>query len=113
MTSKNEIATGFIEPDDVAESGYETAGSAGAKSETTSIASSLQEWLMENGKLSPSLTTAICMQDGLTPVGRRYHAYYGPDKNLMPTDEVLVPAERTEVTTDFVLDRTRAPRHPS
>ena len=21
-------------------------------------------------------------------LGRRYHIYYGPDKNLMPTDEV-------------------------
>ena len=62
MSSKNETATGFIEPDDVEESGYETTGSGSAKSETTSLASSLQEWLMENGKLNPSLTTVLSIR---------------------------------------------------
>lgn len=50
------------------ESGYETNSSK--QSDTTSLASSLEEYLEENG--------------------RRYHAYYGPDKNLMPTDAVRV-----------------------
>lgn len=69
--TKDTTATGFIEAEDYSGSGYETNASGG--SETTSLASSLQHYLEENG--------------------RRYHAYYGPDKNLMPTDEVsTIPA---------------------
>ena len=45
--AENEISTGFIEVDDDANSGYETTSSG--QSETTSLASSLQNWLMENG----------------------------------------------------------------
>lgn len=63
---RDTTATDFIEAEDYSGSGYETNESGG--SETTSLASSLQHYLEENG--------------------RRYHAYYGPDKNLMPTDEV-------------------------
>lgn len=44
----NEQSTGVIEPDDDTGSGYET-GSTQA-SETASLTSSLQEWMMENGK---------------------------------------------------------------
>lgn len=49
--------------------------------DTTSLASSLQEYLEENG--------------------RRYHAYYGPDKNLMPTDEV--EQERLDIHHELML----------
>ena len=66
-------STGLIEVDDC-NSGYETGSTT--QSDTTSLASSLQEWLVENG--------------------RRYHAYYGPDKNLMPTDEVRSSLERAD-----------------
>ena len=55
----------YIEADDDSTSGYE---SAGADSSTQSLASSLNKYLEENG--------------------RRYHAYYGADKNFNPTDNV-------------------------
>ena len=28
----------------------------------------------------------------ILPEGRRYHAYFGADKNMMPTDEVEYPS---------------------
>ncbi|KAI5845500.1 S-adenosyl-L-methionine-dependent methyltransferase [Tricharina praecox] len=42
--------------------------SAGYDSSTQSLTSSINEWIFENG--------------------RRYHVYFGAEKNLMPTDEV-------------------------
>ncbi|KAF8246547.1 S-adenosyl-L-methionine-dependent methyltransferase [Wilcoxina mikolae CBS 423.85] len=47
------------EKEDYASSGYDTS--------TASLSSSINEYIFENG--------------------RRYHAYFGVDKNLMPTDE--------------------------
>lgn len=44
------------------------SGIYSAATDTTSLASSIEEYLVENS--------------------RRYHAYYGPDKNLMPTDKI-------------------------
>lgn len=44
----NEQSIGVIEPDDDAESGYDTDSTL--ESATTSLASSMQEWMMENGK---------------------------------------------------------------
>ena len=70
--------TTFIEVDDSG-SGYETNGTVGT--DTTSLASSLQEYLVENG--------------------RRYHAYYGPDKNLMPTDDV--EQERLDIHHEIMM----------
>src|SRR5690554_6166725 len=76
-TPKHEISTGFIEADE--DTGYDTNSTA--QSETTSLSSSLQEWLVENG--------------------RRYHAYYGPDKNMMPTDEI--EQERLDIHHEILL----------
>ncbi|KAI5808402.1 S-adenosyl-L-methionine-dependent methyltransferase [Pyronema omphalodes] len=45
----------------------EDYGSAGYDTSTASLSSSVNQYIFENG--------------------RRYHAYYGPDKYLMPTDE--------------------------
>ncbi|KAI5809429.1 S-adenosyl-L-methionine-dependent methyltransferase [Pyronema omphalodes] len=44
------------------------SASSGAGSSTQSLTESIQEYVFENG--------------------RRYHAYYGKDKNLLPTDEI-------------------------
>lgn len=44
------------------------SASSGYGSSTQSLTQSIQEYVFENG--------------------RRYHAYYGKDKNLLPTDEV-------------------------
>lgn len=63
--------TELIEVEDY-NSGYETGSTN--QTDTTSLSSSLQEWMVENG--------------------RRYHAYYGPDKNLMPTGEVCSSLDR-------------------
>ena len=45
----NELLNGIIEPEDDSGSGYET--STTLESETTSLTSSLQEWMVENGKI--------------------------------------------------------------
>ncbi|KAF8533825.1 putative TAM domain methyltransferase [Trichophaea hybrida] len=42
--------------------------SSGYNTSTASVTSSVNEYIFENG--------------------RRYHAYFGPDKNMMPTDEI-------------------------
>ena len=77
-------AIGHIDVDDLDQpsiEGYESC-STGLLSDTTSLASSLKRsWLMENG--------------------RRYHAYYGPDKNLMPTDET--EQERLDIHHEIML----------
>lgn len=63
LMSNETTATGFIEVDSLVGRGSEYL-------DTKSLTDSLQEYLVENG--------------------RRYHVYYGPDKNLMPTDEVHI-----------------------
>ena len=52
MTSPiKEPTSSILEADDGAESGYETSSTK--QSDTTSLASSLQEYLVENGKSTP------------------------------------------------------------
>lgn len=41
------------------------------------------------------------MEEYLVENGRRYHAYYGPDKNLMPSDEI--EKERLDVHHEIML----------
>jgi hypothetical protein len=63
---------------DYATSGYETG--------STSLSSTVNEYVFENGTyLNDRLKQPQSHADF---VGRRYHAYYGTDKNLLPTDEV-------------------------
>ncbi|KAI5845348.1 S-adenosyl-L-methionine-dependent methyltransferase [Tricharina praecox] len=57
----------FIEVDPAAYGGGDGYESAGYDSSTVSLSSSINEYIFENG--------------------RRYHAYFGREKNLLPTDE--------------------------
>jgi hypothetical protein len=68
-------------PDDDA---YE---SAGYETSSASLTSSVNEYVFENGAKLLVVTAVANLTR--THVGRRYHAYFGVDKNLMPTDEVL------------------------
>jgi hypothetical protein len=74
-------ARGQMDPKDTdyATSGYETG--------STSLSSTANDYVFENGSyLLPrwlNLPHANAEFEG-----RRYHAYYGTDKNLLPTDEV-------------------------
>jgi hypothetical protein len=63
---------------DYATSGYETG--------STSLSSTVNEYVFENGTYLPNCLTLPLGNADFK--GRRYHAYYGTDKNLMPTDEV-------------------------
>lgn len=74
--------------DDYESSGYETS--------TASLTSSINNYVFENGKLFLR-QHRICPYSYLTRcpaawefpnLGRRYHVYFGPDKNLLPTDEI-------------------------
>jgi hypothetical protein len=62
---------------DYATSGYDTG--------STSLSSTVNEYIFENG-IFPLLFYRTYAND--ESQGRRYHAYYGTEKNLMPTDEV-------------------------
>ena len=57
---------------------------------TASLASSIDEYIFENGGLLAISPTTLGNERELTSthvLGRRYHSYYGSDKNLHPTDE--------------------------
>jgi hypothetical protein len=62
---------------DYASSGYDTS--------STSLSSSVFEYVFENGAYAHYWAV---MQPILILIqGRRYHAYFGTDKNFLPTDE--------------------------
>jgi hypothetical protein len=66
---------------DYATSGYAT--------ESTSLSSTVHEYVFENGTCPPLYIYHNRMLISNFE-GRRYHAYYGTDKNLLPTDEVYM-----------------------
>jgi len=59
--------------------------SAGYGTSTASLSSSICEYVYENGSSPAKLADQMLMEH---VIGRRYHAYFGPDKNLQPTDEL-------------------------
>jgi hypothetical protein len=63
---------------DYASSGYDTA--------TTSLSSTINEYVFENGTYAVISSTSSHLNADFK--GRRYHAYFGTEKNLLPTDEV-------------------------
>jgi hypothetical protein len=63
---------------DYATSGYDTG--------STSLSSTVNEYIFENGSYLPADITLH--DNNADSKGRRYHAYYGTEKNLLPTDEV-------------------------
>jgi hypothetical protein len=73
---------------DYASSGYDTG--------STSLSSTVNEYVFENGTYMMShLAILPKTKADMQFKGRRYHAYYGMDKNLCPTDEVhfLAPSQ--------------------
>jgi hypothetical protein len=69
-----------MDPNDThyATSGYDTS--------SISLSSTVNEYIFENGIYLPDCLTLP--QATADFEGRRYHAYYGTDKNLLPIDEV-------------------------
>jgi hypothetical protein len=63
---------------DYASSGYDTG--------STSLSSRIHEYVFENG-IDRCYNFTLLISNAESK-GRRYHAYYGEDKNLLPTDEV-------------------------
>jgi hypothetical protein len=71
-----------MDPDsnDYATLGYET--------DHSSLSSKVTEYIFENGTY-PLIILPRAQADF---PGRRYHSYFGTDKNLLPTDEVWINA---------------------
>lgn len=63
-----------------------TYDSTGFSTDTDSLSSSINEYIFENG-MAASYPQGSANTNEASFKGRRYHAYYGADKNLHPTDE--------------------------
>lgn len=77
-------------------------------SEASSIASSINEFYEQNGE-SSYLEAYTCRSVLIFGApGRRYHSYFGPDKNLMPNDEVRSLASILGISVVLTLCTDRA-----
>ena len=89
MTSTtNEPTNGIIEVDDN-ESGYGT--SATRESETTSLSSSLEEWLMENGALTLHVASHLTITRNrfIKPRTRAQANMHAQGVAIMPTMDLI------------------------
>jgi hypothetical protein len=78
-----EVDPDMLDPNDT---DYATSGYA---TDSTSLSSTVNEYIFENG-ICPAFEIYHTWMLISILQGRRYHSYYGTDKNLMPTDEVCM-----------------------